>query len=146
MLWKHSLLLIICSSIANCSIAQLKDSTRSFNLPAIEISDSEIRQTIGRMNEVEDFKILAGKKNEVIWIKNSDADLSINNARQIFSKVPGVNIWENDGSGIQTRFCVHDNTGGAGNVYDYGAQAFIKKQQQGQLDNFIQALNTVDGI
>ena len=27
-----------------------------------------------------------------------------------------------------------------------GAQAFIKKQQQGQLDNFIQALNTVDGI
>jgi Fe(3+) dicitrate transport protein len=102
MLWKHSLLLIICSSFTNFSIAQSKDTSRTFNLPAIEISDSEIRQTIGRMNEVEDFKILAGKKNEVIWIKNSDADLSINSARQIFAKVPGVNIWENDGSGIQT--------------------------------------------
>ena len=102
MLWKHLLLLIICSSFTNFSIAQSKDTSRTFNLPAIEISDSEIRQTIGRMNEVEDFKILAGKKNEVIWIKNSDADLSINNARQIFAKVPGVNIWENDGSGIQT--------------------------------------------
>jgi len=102
MLWKHLLLLTICSSFANFSIAQSKDTSRSFNLPAIEILDSEIRHTIGRMNEVEDFKILAGKKNEVIWIKNSDADLSINNARQIFSKVPGVNIWENDGSGIQT--------------------------------------------
>ena len=33
----------------------------------------------------------------------------------------------------------------AGNVYDYGAQAFIQKQQQGQLEHFIQALNTVDG-
>jgi Fe(3+) dicitrate transport protein len=103
MLWKHIFLhLIICSSFANFSIAQSIDSSRSFNLPAIEISDSEIRQTIGQMNEVEDLKILAGKKNEVIWIRNSDADLSINNARQIFSKVPGVNIWENDGSGIQT--------------------------------------------
>jgi hypothetical protein len=34
----------------------------------------------------------------------------------------------------------------AGNVYDYGAQAFIKKQEQGQLSQFIQALNTVEGI
>ena len=33
----------------------------------------------------------------------------------------------------------------AGNVYDYGAQAFIQKQQKGQLEHFIQALNTVDG-
>ena len=30
-----------------------------------------------------------------------NADLSINNARQVFGKVPGMSVWENDGSGIQ---------------------------------------------
>lgn len=33
----------------------------------------------------------------------------------------------------------------AGNIYDYGAQAFIQKQQQGHLEKFTQALNTIDG-
>ena len=31
------------------------------------------------------------------------------------------------------------------NVYDYGAQAFIQKQQNGFLASFQQALDTVDG-
>ena len=30
-----------------------------------------------------------------------NADLSTNNTRQVFAKVPGMSIWENDGSGIQ---------------------------------------------
>ena len=34
----------------------------------------------------------------------------------------------------------------AGNVYDYGAQAFIQKQQKGDLDDFNQAINTIDGL
>ena len=33
----------------------------------------------------------------------------------------------------------------AGNVYDYGAQAFIQKQQNGHLENFKQAINSIDG-
>jgi len=33
----------------------------------------------------------------------------------------------------------------AGNVYDYGAQAFIQKQQKGFLNSFQQALDTVEG-
>jgi Fe(3+) dicitrate transport protein len=46
--------------------------------------------------------IYAGKKTEIIQLDQFSADLSTNNARQIFSKVPGLTIWENDGSGIQT--------------------------------------------
>lgn len=46
--------------------------------------------------------IYAGKKNEVIYLNQLDADLSTNNYRQIMAKVPGVSIWESDGSGIQT--------------------------------------------
>jgi hypothetical protein len=33
----------------------------------------------------------------------------------------------------------------AGNVYDYGAQAFIEKQMVGELNLFDKALNSIDG-
>jgi len=54
-----------------------------------------------RLPEVQGTLIYSGKKNEVIKVSTLDADLSTNNTRQIFAKVPGVTIWENDGSGIQ---------------------------------------------
>ena len=34
----------------------------------------------------------------------------------------------------------------AGNVYDYGAQAFIQKHEKGELDQFKMALQSIDGI
>lgn len=33
----------------------------------------------------------------------------------------------------------------AGNVYDYGAQAFLQKQMSGELNHFEQALESIDG-
>lgn len=55
-----------------------------------------------RLPNIKGTDIFAGKKNEVINLGSSAADLSTNNSRQIFNKVPGLSIWENDGSGIQT--------------------------------------------
>lgn len=55
----------------------------------------------GHLPEVDDFRINAGKKNEVIRIAELNANLAMNNSRQIFAKTPGISIWENDGSGIQ---------------------------------------------
>lgn len=55
----------------------------------------------GHLPEAEDFRINAGKKNEVIRIGELNANLAMNNSRQIFAKTPGITIWENDGSGIQ---------------------------------------------
>jgi Fe(3+) dicitrate transport protein len=55
----------------------------------------------GNLAEVDDFRINAGKKNEVIKIAEINANLAMNNSRQIFAKTPGISIWENDGSGIQ---------------------------------------------
>jgi Fe(3+) dicitrate transport protein len=55
-----------------------------------------------RLPQLDGTRINSGKKNEVINLLQSNADLSTNNSRQIFSKVPGLSIWENDGSGIQT--------------------------------------------
>lgn len=51
--------------------------------------------------EVGDFSINAGKKNELIKLDNINANLAMNNSRQIFGRTPGISIWENDGSGIQ---------------------------------------------
>lgn len=55
-----------------------------------------------RLPTLDGIRINSGKKNEVINLLQSNADLSSNNYRQIMAKVPGVSIWENDGSGIQT--------------------------------------------
>jgi Fe(3+) dicitrate transport protein len=54
------------------------------------------------LSPIQGTNIYAGKKNEVIHLSQLDADLSSNNYRQIMAKVPGVSIWESDGSGIQT--------------------------------------------
>ena len=51
--------------------------------------------------QVNDYTITAGKKNEVIVLDNLQANLAMNNSRQIFSRTPGISVWENDGSGIQ---------------------------------------------
>ena len=51
--------------------------------------------------EVDGYSIYAAKKNEVIKLDNINANLAMNNSRQIFSRTPGISVWENDGSGIQ---------------------------------------------
>lgn len=55
----------------------------------------------GSLPDVNDFSITAGKKTELIKLANVNANLAMNNSRQIFGKTPGISVWENDGSGIQ---------------------------------------------
>lgn len=81
--------------------AQKTDSIKTLDLPEIQINEKPLKNEIERMPEVSGTNIYAGKKNEVIKLGNIDADLSVNNSRQVFGKVPGVTVWENDGSGIQ---------------------------------------------
>ncbi len=56
---------------------------------------------IGRLNSIEGLAIYEAKKNELIKIADITSNLSTNNARQIFNKVPGLNIWESDQAGLQ---------------------------------------------
>jgi Fe(3+) dicitrate transport protein len=53
------------------------------------------------MKGVQDMGIYEGKKSEVIIPDNLVANTATNNARQIYSRVAGLNIWENDGAGLQ---------------------------------------------
>ncbi len=61
-----------------------------------------------RLSDVEGTSIFAGKKNEVVLVKQSMANLASNNARQIYSQVTGLNIYQNDDAGLQL------NIGGRG--------------------------------
>ncbi len=54
-----------------------------------------------QLADVEGTSIFAGKKTEVVRMDRLDANLITNNARQVFAKVPGISVWENDGSGVQ---------------------------------------------
>jgi Fe(3+) dicitrate transport protein len=95
------------------------------------IRDQKVLGGVERMPDIKDNVIFAGKKSEVILFDKIAADLSINNARQIFSKVPGLNIWENDGSGIQTNISTRGLSANRSwefnvrqNGYDIASEAF----------------------
>ncbi|MDG1841886.1 MAG: TonB-dependent receptor [Crocinitomicaceae bacterium] len=56
---------------------------------------------IRKMKVIEGYTITQGKKTEVISLEQIDANKATNSSRQIFSRIPGLNIWESDGGGIQ---------------------------------------------
>ncbi|MBA4054833.1 MAG: iron dicitrate transporter, partial [Marivirga sp.] len=70
-------------------------------LEEIIITDASSNFGFTRMRAVENMGIYEGKKSEVIIPEQLVANLSTNNARQIYSRVAGLNIWENDGAGLQ---------------------------------------------
>lgn len=100
---KHLKYLLIIVLISNTLLySQQKDTLQKVDLEEIIITDKQSSTGIDRMPDVKDNVIYAGKKNEVVLLSKSNADLSTNNSRQLFVKVPGIHVWESDGSGIQT--------------------------------------------
>ncbi len=85
----------------------LKDLTQ--NLSEVEITARKQRIfELKRLKDVEGTAIYAGKKTEVVLVEQSMANLASNNARQIYSQVAGLNIYQNDDAGLQL------NIGGRG--------------------------------
>lgn len=70
-------------------------------LEEVTVRDRSKDFGFSRMRNVEGFSIFAGKKTEAILPEKITANLSTNNARQVYSKVAGLNIYENDGAGLQ---------------------------------------------
>mgnify|MGYP006138653867 CR=1 FL=1 len=84
------------------STLDIELSILSKELDEVKIN-AERERTFGitRLRSVEGLNIFEAKKSEVIVLKDMTANLATNNARQVFAKVPGLNIWENDGAGLQ---------------------------------------------
>ena len=74
---------------------------RTKTLAEVMITDAQSGFGFTRMRSVENMGIYEGKKSEVIIPDQLVANLSTNNARQVYARVAGLNIWENDGAGLQ---------------------------------------------
>lgn len=73
---------------------------RQVDLDAVEVTVQKDNSFgVSRLNNVEGTTIFAGKKSEAVYLQDLNANLAGNNSRQVFSKVAGINIFENDGSG-----------------------------------------------
>jgi Fe(3+) dicitrate transport protein len=55
----------------------------------------------GKLRDIEGTSVYAGKKTELIQMSNINANLATNNTRQIYARIPGLNIWEYDRGGLQ---------------------------------------------
>jgi Fe(3+) dicitrate transport protein len=78
---------------------ELEDETYTLN--DIQVVASRGVRGNEHLAEIDNYTINATKKNEVIKLDHINANLAMNNSRQIFSRTPGISVWENDGSGIQ---------------------------------------------
>lgn len=65
------------------------------------VAQKETLGPIGKVKPIEGNVITYGKKTEIIAMNQVNGNLATNSARQIYATIPGLNIWESDGAGIQ---------------------------------------------
>jgi len=83
-----------------CAQQSPDDSLTQLQLRQIEIN-AQINQ-ISRLPQIQGAYLWADKKNEVINLQNIDANIAEKTPRQIFARVPGVFVYDMDGTGNQT--------------------------------------------
>lgn len=78
----------------------LEDTKES--LTEVTVEAERVRKLgLNSLNAIDNFGIYEGKKSEVIVMKDINANLATNNARQVYAKITGLNIWESDQAGLQ---------------------------------------------
>ncbi|MBA4853156.1 TonB-dependent receptor domain-containing protein [Emticicia sp. BO119] len=82
--------------------AQRTDSVKVKELEEINILEQRYKNTIERLPLTQGTYLFGGKKSEVINLLGADANIAEKTPRQIFAKVPGVFVYDMDGTGNQT--------------------------------------------
>jgi len=90
--------MILLLATGHGAFAQQQDSIQTRVLDSILIRDSRINTFLP---DVEGTAIYSGKKTNVIDLNEGNANLPQNVGRMIFSKIPGVHLWDMDGAGTQ---------------------------------------------
>ena len=88
-------------SLITLSVFGQKDTLPKYTTQYIEIKEAVIDET-GNLPAIDGVRIYGGKKSAFISPEKLNIDLSSNNSRQLFGRIPGIMVWESDGSGIQT--------------------------------------------
>ena len=78
-----------------------KDTLPKYTTQFIEIKVTVLDET-GNLPAIDGVRIYGGKKTSFVSPEKLNIDLSSNNSRQLFGRIPGIMVWESDGSGIQT--------------------------------------------
>ncbi|MDR5590954.1 TonB-dependent receptor [Christiangramia sp. SM2212] len=102
--------------IVEREISIQQNTTSNFKLSPLAESLNEVMITnqreqlfaLRKLRKVEGTAIYAGKKSEVVLLDKVSGNLAANNARQIYSQVVGLNIYDNGDAGLQL------NIGGRG--------------------------------
>ena len=102
-LMKKSLVMFYALLFLTTLNAQTQDTTKRTKLSLSDVIITETRNlnTISAPAAIEGEIIHAIKKSDVIHLDRTNANVITNNARQVFGKIAGISIWENDASGIQ---------------------------------------------
>ncbi|MEW6773337.1 MAG: TonB-dependent receptor [Bacteroidota bacterium] len=94
--------LISLSSLLSINTLLSQDTIKLEDVQIIEYSHD---RNFNKQDHLSNGILLVGKNLEEIKL-NELSDKSNNNVRQALAKVPGVSIWENDGSGVQIGIAV----------------------------------------
>jgi Fe(3+) dicitrate transport protein len=96
-LYKKACLALLIAGTIQASKAQKRSLKDTITLDSVQIRESRIK----KLPDVTGTNIFAGKRTFSITPTDGRANLATNNARMIFAQVPGVNVWEMDGAGLQ---------------------------------------------
>ena len=104
-MWKLSVcgvggLFIFLSSYAQIDVNTIDDSTYRY-LPDINVVGKNSKRDIQLLPDIVGTSFYAGKKTSLILLDNVKGNVVMNTMRQVMAKVPGIHVWESDGSGIQ---------------------------------------------
>lgn len=96
------LLLLLASSILNAQEPVKKDTVfTTHTLDSIVIISYLNQNVLKQLPPVQGTFIFSGKKTEVINFSHIPADLTNKTGRQVFAKIPGLFVYDMDGSGNQ---------------------------------------------
>ena len=98
----------LCLALLALQTTAQQDSTKTDSsrlhtkyLADITVVGRNSRADVHFLPEIVGVNINAGKKNSLIVVDNVQGNVVTNTMRQVVAKIPGIQIWESDGSGIQ---------------------------------------------
>lgn len=99
---KQLLTVLIVVFLTAEALAQTQpDTIRALMLDSVRVEAVRGNRDIRRLDPVQGTYIHSGKKNEVIDLTQKDVALSEKYGRQVFAKIPGVFVYDMDGTGNQ---------------------------------------------
>lgn len=96
--------LFITAILANATVAVAQtanDTVKTHHLAPVTIEGNKTAQDIQRLEPIQGTYIFSGKKTEVIDMTQKNAAITEKYGRQIFAKIPGVFVYDMDGTGNQ---------------------------------------------